>query len=117
MAFQPFNLQGAAATGYSLVPTAAAQNVPGGLPAPPATAVLVCRTGEFWVRPFTTSAAAKTSSGVNAALSSPAGAGVVTGWLHMLPGDKLPFGDSISEPITQVDIWCVVAGELLASLH
>jgi hypothetical protein len=108
MAFQPFNLQGAAATGYSIVNPAA-------LPAN--TAVMVCRTGEFWVRPATVPANAKTSSGVNATLSSPAASGLVAGWLHMLPGDKQFFGDTLAEPITQMDMWCVVAGELLISQH
>jgi hypothetical protein len=106
--FQPNNLQGAAATGYSIVNPAAT---------PANTAVLVCRTGEFWVRPFTVAANVKATSGVNATLSSPAGSGVVANWLHMLPGDKQYFGDTLSDPIQQMDIWCVVAGEMLISQH
>lgn len=106
--FQPNNIQGAAATGYSVVNPAAT---------PANTAVMVCRTGEFWVRPFTVAANAKATSGVNATLASPAATGLVAGWLHMLPGDKQYFGDQLLDPISQMDVWCVVPGELLISQH
>lgn len=116
--FQPFTLQSAAATGYSLVNP----------PASPAnTAALVCRSGEFWVRPYPVATTAVPTSGtltgytaatgVNTNVTSPITAPLTKGWIRMLPGDKQFFGDGLADPMAQIDVFCVVAGELLVSQH
>jgi hypothetical protein len=107
MLFQPVTLQSAAATGYSIVN---AQNAN--------SAILPCRAGEFWVRPFPTTATKVLASGANATVTSPITAPITTGWLRMLPGDKATFGDTLSDPISQIDVWSVAAsGELDVVQH
>lgn len=118
MSFQPNTLQGVASTGYSIVPAITPVNL----------VQFVCRSGEFWVRPSPASAASTVpasgilagytaATGVNTNVVSPITAPLTKGWIRMLAGDQIPFGDTINDPITQLDVWCVAPGDLLVQLH
>lgn len=120
MSFQPNTLQGVATTGYSIVANTAF---------PPVNfAQFICRSGEFWVRPSPASAASTVppsgvlagytaATGANTNVTTPVTAPLTKGWLRVLAGDMISFGDTINDPITQLDVWCVVAGDLLVQLH
>ena len=115
--FQPNTLQGANTTYYSLIFNPAANVVE-----------FACRSGEYWVRPSAaTSSTLIPASGVLAGYNATTGANtnganpvtspLTKGWIRMLPGDDVNFGDTLSDPITQCDIWCVSAGDLIVTEH